>query len=272
MNLDTFIHQSPYSNIAYNINGVYFFLNEDWKKVAINVSGGADSAMLTFILCKIISENNLDIEIVALSHLRLWKTRPWQIYDARRVIDFIKQFYPNVKITHHENFMAPELNCKDPVIEDENGHMKTGDRVQVRAWNDYMCYTNQIPAWFGGITLNPTDNLITQKPFDRNKEFEYSEEDLKKLIRRHNGVYICHPFSFTDKEWIMQQYKNFDRIDLLKLTHSCEGDDNLYPEVYQGLDYRTYVPDQIVPECGKCFWCQERHWGMKKVFGEIINR
>ena len=68
----------------------------------------------------------------------------------------------------------------------------------------------------------------------------------------------------------MQQYKDFNLTNLLKLTRSCEGDNMLYPDVYKGLDYKTYVPDQSVPECNQCFWCQERHWAMKKVFGEFI--
>lgn len=265
------IQSSQYNDIAHEIDGVYFFLDPKWKRVAINVSGGADSALLTFLICDIISKKGLDLEVHTLTHTRLWKTRPWQPYDAKRVINRIKSYYPTVKIIQHENFMAPELNCKDPVLMDENGNMKTGDRIMVRAWSDYICFTNDIPAWFGGITLNPSDAL-TQKPFDRNKEFEATREDLEKLIIYHNNLYICHPFSFSDKEWIMQQYKNFNITDLLKLSHSCEGDNTLYPDVYNGLDYKSYIPDQIVPECGQCFWCQERHWGMNKVFGEIITR
>jgi hypothetical protein len=165
--------------------------------------------------------------------------------------------------------MAPELNCKEPVLQDENGNMKTGDRITVRAWSDYICFTQNIPTWYGGITQNP-DEALTQQPTDRNSKFNSTLEDLKKLIIYHNEKFICHPFSFTTKEWIMQQYKNFNLTNLLKLTRSCEGDNMLYPDVYKGLDYKIYVPDQPVPECNQCFWCQERHWAMKKVFGEII--
>ena len=270
-NLKNLIQSSQYQSISHSLNGVYFFLDPSWKRVAVNVSGGADSALLTFLICKIIEENNYDIEVHTLTHNRLWKTRPWQPYDAKRVINFIKNYYPSLTIIEHENFMAPELNSQAALILDENGNMKTGDRISARAWSDYVCFTYSIPAWYGGITQNPSDDL-TQKPFDRNTEFSGSDEDFKRLIIYHNDTFICHPFSFTDKEWIMQQYKNFDIVDLLKLTHSCEGDTLLYPDVFQGLDYKTYVPDQVVPECQKCFWCQERHWGMMKAFGEIIKR
>ena len=37
-------------NIPFNIN---------WKKVAVSLSGGADSALLSYLLCEIIEKNNL---------------------------------------------------------------------------------------------------------------------------------------------------------------------------------------------------------------------
>ena len=51
-------------------------------------------------------------------------------------------------------------------------------------------------------------------------------------------------------------------MDLFDLTRSCEGDADIYPEVFGDLDYKTYVPGSPVPTCGKCFWCKEREWGV----------
>ena len=43
----------------FRFNGLDIPFSKHWKKVGINLSGGADSACLTYLLCKIITENNL---------------------------------------------------------------------------------------------------------------------------------------------------------------------------------------------------------------------
>ena len=89
-------------------------------------------------------------------------------------------------------------------------------------------------------------------------------EDLTPLIREHMGVTVCHPFIYTSKDWIIAQYYKHNIRGLLARTRSCEGDKTHYPEVFGDLDYRTYIPGQSVPECGKCFWCKEREWAIKE--------
>ena len=81
----------------------------------------------------------------------------------------------------------------------------------------------------------------------------------------HMGIDIFHPFVHTKKDWIIQQYYDHNVVDLLNLTRSCEGDRIYYPEIFGNLDYRTYIPGQYVPECGHCFWCQERGWAISRV-------
>lgn len=55
---------------------------------------------------------------------------------------------------------------------------------------------------------------------------------------------------FFDPKW-----RNI--ADLLNITRSCEGN-------FDSLDYKNYIPNQPVPECGECFWCQERNWAKEK--------
>ena len=33
---------------------------------------------------------------------------------------------------------------------------------------------------------------------------------------------------------------------------------------FDNLDYKTYKPGMVVPQCGECFWCEERNWGKQK--------
>jgi 7-cyano-7-deazaguanine synthase in queuosine biosynthesis len=74
----------------------------------------------------------------------------------------------------------------------------------------------------------------------------------------HDGIDICHPFVYTKKDWIIQQYYDNNILDLLSITRSCEGE-------FSNIDYKTYKPGMVVPECGECFWCKEREWALEKV-------
>ena len=77
------------------------------------------------------------------------------------------------------------------------------------------------------------------------------------------GTKICHPLIATKKDWVIKQFKKNYLTDLLNITRSCEGDATDYPDIFGDLDYKNYKKGQYVPTCGKCFWCQEREWGMK---------
>ena len=50
--------------------------NTSWKNVGIAVSGGADSALLAYLVCNLAKKSNSTIHII--NHIRCWKTKPWQ--------------------------------------------------------------------------------------------------------------------------------------------------------------------------------------------------
>lgn len=61
--------------IFHDIDGVKIPFNKTWNSVAISVSGGADSALLAHLICSLAPEN---FTVHIISHIRMWKTRPWQ--------------------------------------------------------------------------------------------------------------------------------------------------------------------------------------------------
>lgn len=225
-----------------------------WKKIAVSVSGGADSALLAFLLCDKISKNNNNIEVHIISHVRCWKTKPWQKYDGLNVYNYLINKFPNITFFRHENFIPPEMEWGDigPTIIDEYGKLVSGDNVELRSFAEYTCYHNNIDVYFNAVTRNPKEadfkGMVTRDidPTEENSHLEYMN---------HMGKIAAHPFRFIEKKYIISEYKKQNIVDLLKITRSCEG-------VFDNINYTNYIPYQEVPICNKCFWCKERQWAI----------
>lgn len=221
-------------------------LNKNWRKIGISLSGGADSALLAYLIL-----NNTDADIYFTTQIRMWKTRPWQGYVAKQVVEWFRKRFNN-HIEHIENFIPPELEePASTLIVDEYGKLKPGNRIILRAHNEYVCFIHKLDAWYAGVTLNPSQH------------FDGALEDRNNanlpIITEHMGVTVVHPFVNVRKNQIIKEYLNLGIKDLLDTTRSCEGE-------FEGLNYKNYIPYQEVPVCGNCFWCKEREWGINNAF------
>ena len=219
-------------------------INKDWERIGISLSGGADSALLAYLICKTVSTTT---EIHINTQIRCWKTRPWQEHVADNVIAWLKNNFDH-KFYVHKNLVPPELEePTEYLIKDEYGKMKSGNRIILRSHNEYIAHKYNLDALYAGVNMNPDIDIPGK----------VAERDHGHIAPHfvHNGVDICHPFVYTKKNWIIRQYYKNNIEQLLNITRSCEGE-------FEGLDYTTYIPGQHVPECGECFWCKERQWGI----------
>lgn len=234
-----------------SVDTVEIPLHQNWKKIGISVSGGADSALLAYVIC---SHTNADIHIT--TQVRNWKSKPWQQHNSIEVYDWLKNRFKNLNFFRHEGFIPPELEWGSvgPTISDEYGRLKSGDRIILRSFNEYICHKENIDAWFAAVTKNP--------PVYFKGALEDRNVSTIPEIDEHLDVIICHPFINVTKDWIIKKYYDLNILELLKITRSCEGDNKSYPDIFNGLDYKTYVSGQCVPECEQCFWCKERQWGI----------
>jgi len=250
-----------YTNLVEH-DTIFFPLDNKWKRVAISVSGGADSALLAYLLSYYIWKNNLDIEIHFISNIRMWETRPWQRYDSINVYNYIKTLFPSLTYHRHENFIPPELETANigKIIPHFTGEQKGGDSICTFSYATYICKRENISAWFAALTKNP-DQDFSGTPDDRNSK---DLDNVKNPIEIFNGIILAHPFCNTSKDWVIKQYKDLDILDLLNATRSCEGDKNSAPEIFGELNFYTYNQFDYVPTCGKCFWCQERKWALSQ--------
>lgn len=264
--------KSEFANIIHNVSGVYVPLDYNWKNIGIAMSGGIDSTMLCYIVCSLIEQHNLDITVHVTSHVRVWKLRPWQKDVSLNVFNWMVNRFPNIKFKRHPGFIPPDLEWKNngpTLVLNEYGEEEYGDVLVMRSFAEYIGFHEKFDAFYNATTMNPDDPNITLALEVRN----LTEHDIRehfdyaiKYYRMGNHIITAHPFRFVQKDWIVGRYKEFGIMDLFDMTRSCEGDRVEYPDVFGDLDYTTYVPGMEVPTCGKCFWCQEREWGIKNAY------
>jgi len=238
----------------YDVDGVKIPFDKSWNSVAISVSGGADSALLAYLICNLAKDTAVKIHII--NHVRMWKTRPWQQVDADNVYNWLSQEFYHATFVRHINFIAPELEYGNigPTLTDEYGKKVSGDNIQQRAYAEYICHKHNIDAYYNAVTCNPK-HLEVKGMSERDLIPSEDNKHLEFMI--HMERIASHPFRFVDKSWVLKQYRRLGIHELFDLTRSCEGE-------FEGLDYRTYIPKQFVPQCGKCFWCKERTWAIEQ--------
>lgn len=221
------------------------------RNVAISVSGGADSALLAYLVC---SQADMNTTIHIINNIRCWKTKPWQQDDFRRVFLRLKSKFPHLRFAQHTNFVPPELEwgSQGRTITDEYGKLVSGDTLELRAFAEYVCINNGCEAYYNGVTRNPKD--VDFQGMDT-RDIEKNESNLHLEEMVHMGVKVYHPFRFTSKDEIVRMYRELEIMDLFELTRSCEGE-------FKDIDYTTYKVGMYVPLCNECFWCKERAWAL----------
>lgn len=238
----------------YLVDNVKIPFDKKWNNIAISVSGGADSALLVYLLCDLAKEYGTTIHLI--NHVRCWKTKPWQQDDADKVFNWLFQRFYHTKFVRHTNFIAPELEYSNigPNLVDEYNKNVSGDNIQQRAYAEYICHKHDISAYYNAVTRNPKLAMFNGM-VERDIEPTADNEHLAYML--HMGRVASHPFRFVDKSWVIKQYTRLDIMDLFNITRSCEG-------TVSNIDYETYTPGQYVPVCGECFWCKEREWALNE--------
>jgi hypothetical protein len=236
----------------HNIDGVEIPFDRSWKNIGVALSGGADSALLAYILCELTKEDSTTIHIV--NHVRCWKTKPWQQYHADRVYSWLFQRFYHTKFVRHTNFIAPELEYGNigPTLTDEYGKKVSGDNIQQRAYAEYICQQYNIDAYYNAVTRNPR-NVNFQGMAER--DIDPNEHNQHLSLMQHMDGWAVHPFRFVEKSWVIKQYHRLEITELLDLTRSCEG-------TFEDINYKNYQPGQYVSLCDRCFWCKEREWAI----------
>jgi len=204
------------------------------------MSGGADSSLLAYLLCKEIRDQKLNIKFQPLSVRR---GRPNNPIYAEGVVDFIKEDL-NV------DFILPHEVYYPPLEDSEMTELKIFWERDSENFKN-----NMFQILYSGITCNPPDSAGLPK----NKERTRDEESDRPIESRNGIKHYINPFFQVNKKWEAEVYKDFGLLDtLFPLTYSCEGD-------AEDTKTHTWHCGNTLPYERQCWWCQERMWAFGRL-------
>jgi len=261
------------TDVLHQVDEALYPYDPTWKRVGVNVSGGADSAVGTAILAELIEKHGNNTAIYFLTNVRVWNNRPWAAPISVEVYNKIREMFPNVCMERIQNFIPPELEEGAIGIIEKLG--TTGDRQCTQSFNSFAVHTYKLDAVYNFITNNPAPDVVnhTKGPWDR----VWDEERLSttsvcpQYIEKDDTAFrdpvLVHPWKLITKDFIMAQYYRRGWEDLLNTTRSCEGDKVIFPDDF--VDHTKYVHGETpLPTCDQlsddpnlgCYWCAEREW------------
>lgn len=213
-------------------NKIIIPLDPDWKILGIQLSGGLDSALLTYLTAITIQKNKLKTKIRTISCDV--GNKPDYLPTARRVLAKLKE------LTEFENWEKP-YEYSIPLRESKNPMKLYASTNHMKA----LYLTNYIDFGFNGVTKNPPE--AARKNFT-DDEYRELERDLPSTI--YQAEKSARPLAFCDKQGVVELYAQQGLIhSLFPLTLSCDVN-------------KENVVDGKIP-CGKCWWCDERRWGLR---------
>lgn len=245
------IHNFDLINVG---QGVYVPFPNNKEDILVSSSGGADSALLVYILAKHITTNNLKIKIHMLQFERMWKTRPWQIKIAEHVFNTLSSMFPTVEFIRHTYAVSIEVECK------KIGDVEFGQVLVMDDILEKTCYMNNVTVAYNATTCNPMGVTLVSEIPSRNFTYDDINDDnvISLLHSWRDDFVFANPFIFIDKSWIIKQYKDNNILSLLNATRSCEGE-------YNNKNYKTWDGNfEKLEDCNSCFWCAERNWALDK--------
>jgi len=216
-------------------------INHSVDNVGVNVSGGADSAILLYGIAKFLQENSPSTKITVVTCSNDFKHR-WNGRKAANVINFVADKLNFTNFDIHYNYYR------------DTQDVKYFHEVEQRLFDE-----NRIDMLASGITQKPLyGDTTVENIFGKTKElrnlFLEGRESPNQIIWTEDKRY-WNPFANVDKKMIAYLYDYYNvRDSLFSITRSCEVE-----------PIEKFNKEFENKPCGHCWWCMERKWA----FGEF---
>ena len=209
------------------VDKVEFNIPNKFTKIGVKVSGGADSALVAYMLAQYKLQERNDLHIHPMTCVA--STKPYQEIYSKKVIDAITK---NTGVEFAYHFVGKARTDddlpEDTYIKDQTNYFES------------LVQDNTVQCTFSGITQNPPVLFDVDGPID-------DRSKTKKYIRKTFTAWT--PLINVDKQGVAQFYKKYNLLDwLFPVTRSCEKHTNDFDK-----------------HCGWCWFCQERKWGFGRL-------
>lgn len=206
-------------------------------KIILMLSGGLDSAILLYCICKYYPQTIIVTATGKNIHV------PYDAEKAKDILSFIENEFPENNIIKNCEYDLDPKNkewlekAKDWKNTRFHSHQSLSQHMQQVHELEKIKLDTQIYDFMNGTTANPPVEIDGGMPARVGK-------DLPEVIETSKNVRMHLPWANKDKKYIAKIYKDEGLMEsLFKLTRSCIGTN--------------------LNECGKCFWCLEKHWGFQ---------
>jgi len=214
---------------------IIYDLPKHFKKIGLKLSGGADSAMMGYLLCKYIKEERPDLIIVPVVVEKL--INKYHFKFSKLVLDFYKEQFPDIIF---EDFQKTEQHERED-------HNKVQHILLISLMEQKI-----IDCCFTGLTADPPDYVIFKHNgiiFEHPDRTRCKGQFLKSTITAKGTSY--KPLVNIDKIGIFELYQQFNLLDsLFILTYSCES-------------MSSALTNNFERHCWSCWDCSERKWAFK---------
>jgi 7-cyano-7-deazaguanine synthase in queuosine biosynthesis len=212
-----------------------FLIPDETKTIGVNCSGGADSAILLYMVCEYIKTHKMETSVAVLTCANDAKHR-WNARKAADVINYtIDRLQWNQIDIHYAYYRSRQ----------ETTHFH---KVEGELFDD-----NRIDMLVAGITANPKLQSMVVNSAGEAVDLAVDALTVRNVDAQpvdFNSRYVT-PFVNVDKRFVASMYQQYNVMDLLDLTRSCES----LPDAGTPFD-----PEFEKNPCGLCWWCLERKW------------
>lgn len=202
------------------------------KVVGLKISGGADSAIVGYMLSKYVAEERSDIKIIPVTTIH--GEKPFQEIYSKRVIEFLRKEFGDIFGKHYVNV------CKDGP-----DYVPAQDKI----WKEAFLIEGMTRN-YSGITANPPKEVM-ETFRDQGPSDNRNGKNFPTLVRQSFRHLVN-----IDKKGVAELYETLGVMDtLFPITRSCEA-------------YEAWPTYNIDKHCGECWWCEERRWGFGRLGDE----
>jgi hypothetical protein len=202
-------------------------------RIGLKISGGADSALVAYMLAKYSEAERPDLKIYPITGVS--EKKPFQAIFSKQVITKIESLVNYTFDTHITGSVRSDTN-----------YVKDQETLVINAYKSYG-----LQAQYAGITANPSAEQAPElvDPSEFNSEW-YNDRQRGKEKKLYTNGLSTRPLINTDKKGVYEHYVTLGILEeIFPLTRSCE----------------IHTTD-FTHHCGECWFCKERYWG----FGRLV--